>query len=114
GPPTTEHDISETAARAADMRSPIQQVAILRDFHLRGAVSHYGALRQALAGHDLAVVHGVHSLAQAAALDDGVPMATAVFDPVLLPTASAPPAGMPNLGPFNRLGWRLLDGVLAR
>ncbi|HET8587235.1 MAG TPA: glycosyltransferase [Candidatus Limnocylindria bacterium] len=114
GPPTTDHDISETAARAADLQSPLRQVTILRDFHLRDAAAHYRALCHALAGHDLALVHGVHSLAQAAALDAGVPLATAVFDPVLLPTASAPPAGMPNLGTLNHLAWRILDGVLAR
>jgi UDP:flavonoid glycosyltransferase YjiC (YdhE family) len=113
GPTTTEHDISETATLAADAQSPIRQVAILRDFHLRDAGAHYSALREALRGHDLAVIHGVHSLAQAAALDAGVSFATAVFDPVLLPTATAPPAGMPNLGPLNRLGWRILDRVLA-
>lgn len=113
GPDTSEHDISETAAQAAAERSPVRQVAVLRDFHLRDAPAHYAALRAAIAGHDLAVIHGVHSLAQAAATDAEVPFATAVFDPVLLPTATAPPAGTPNLGPFNRLGWRLLDRVLA-
>jgi UDP:flavonoid glycosyltransferase YjiC (YdhE family) len=114
GPATTDRDISETARRAAAAGSPMGQVAVLRDFHLRDAAAHYAQLREALAGHDLAIVHGVHSLAQAAAADAGVPLATAVFDPVLLPTSTAAPAGMPNLGPFNRLAWRMLDRMLAR
>ena len=112
GPVTSPADIAETAARAAAARSPAAQVAVLRDFHLREAVAHYRQLRELLAGHDLVVVHGIHSLAQAAAADAGVPWATAVFDPVLLPTRTAPPSGMPNLGPMNPLAWRFLDRVL--
>jgi sterol 3beta-glucosyltransferase len=114
GPPTSAADIAGTAARAAAARSPMAQVAVLRDFHLRDAAAHYAALREGLAGHDLVLLHGVHSLAEAAVRDAGLHHATAVFDPVLLPTATAPPAGMPSLGPFNRLGWRLLDGMLRR
>jgi sterol 3beta-glucosyltransferase/vancomycin aglycone glucosyltransferase len=113
GPETTEQQVRETAALAARQRSPVAQVAVLRDFHLRDARAHYTALRQLLPGHDLALIHGVHSLAQAAATDAGVPFATAVFDPVLLPTSTAPPVGMPGLGPFNRLGWSLLDRILS-
>ncbi len=112
GPATSAADIAETAAHAAAARSPAAQVAVLRDFHLRDAAEHYRQLRSVLAGHDLVVVHGIHSLAQAAAADAGVPWATAVFDPVLLPTRSAPPSGMPNLGPMNFVAWRLLDRVL--
>ncbi len=112
GPATTAHEIRSTAAAAAAMRSPMAQVAILRDFHLRGAVAHYRDLRETLAGHDLVVVHGIHSLAQAAATDAGARWASAVFDPVLLPTRSAPPAGMPNLGPANPILWAFLDRSL--
>ncbi len=113
GPPTTLSDIAQTARQAASA-SPLDQVAVLRDFHLRNAAAHYRRLLELLPGHDLVLLHGIHSLAEAAARDVGLPRATAVFDPVLLPTASAPPAGMPSLGPFNRLGWLLLDRMLRR
>ncbi len=112
GPATTNADIAQTAVRAAAERSPTAQVAVLRDFHLRDAGQHYRQLRELLEGQALAVIHGIHSLAQAAADDAGVPWASAVFDPVLLPTASAPPAGMPSLGPLNGLAWRMLDRML--
>jgi UDP:flavonoid glycosyltransferase YjiC (YdhE family) len=36
-----------------------------------------------------------------------------VFDPVLLPTSTAPPPGMPSLGPLNRVAWSMLDRMLA-
>jgi UDP:flavonoid glycosyltransferase YjiC (YdhE family) len=114
GPPTTTADIAATAAGAAAAGSPIAQVSVLRDFHLREAAAHYTALRERLSGHDLVLLHGIHTLAEAAVRDGGLPYATAVFDPVLLPTATAPPAGMPPLGPLNRLGWRLLDAMLRR
>jgi sterol 3beta-glucosyltransferase/vancomycin aglycone glucosyltransferase len=114
GPPTTTADIADTAARAAAAGSPMAQVGVLRDFHLRDAAAHHAALRERLVGHDLVLLHGIHTLAEAAVRDAGVAYATAVFDPVLLPTATAPPAGMPSLGPFNRLGWRMVDGMLRR
>ena len=114
GPATTADDVRRTAAEAARRTSPLDQVAVLRDFHLRDAAAHYRRLAGVLPGHDLAIVHGIHSLAEAAARDSGLPWASAVFDPVLLPTASAPPSGMPPLGPLNRAGWWMLDRMLRR
>ena len=109
-------DPSRIAAVAADVasRGPLEQVSVLRDFHLADGEAHYRRLVELLPGHDLVLLHGIHALAHAAALDLGLPWATAVFDPVLLPTASAPPPGMPSLGPGNRLLWGMLDRLLAR
>jgi sterol 3beta-glucosyltransferase len=113
GPHADPARIAAVAAEAARHR-PMEQVAILRDFHLADGEAHYRALRQLLPGHDLVVLHGIHALAHAAALDAGLPWASAVFDPVLLPTASAPPPGMPSLGPVNRLAWWMLGRALRR
>lgn len=109
-------DPARIAAVAADAaaRGPMDQVAVLRDFHLAHGEAHYRRLRELLPGHDLVLLHGIHALAHAAALDAGLRWATVVFDPVLLPTASAPPPGMPSLGPANRLLWAVLDRALAR
>jgi sterol 3beta-glucosyltransferase len=112
GPHADADRIASVAAEAAG-QGPMEQVATLRDFHLADGEAHYRRLRDLLAGHDLVVLHGIHALAHAAVLDLGVPWSTAVFDPVLLPTASAPPPGMPNLGPLNRLLWSILDRALA-
>lgn len=60
------------------------------------------------------LIHGIHSLAHGAVLDAGLRWASAVFDPVLLPTRSAPPPGMPSLGPANRLLWMGLDRAMRR
>jgi sterol 3beta-glucosyltransferase len=114
GPHADPDAIRLTAERAAAEANPIRQVEVLRDFHLAHAPAHYRALLDALDGRDLVVLHGIHSLAHAAVLDLGARWASAMFDPVLLPTRSAPPAGMPNLGPLNGLGWWLLDRMLAR
>ncbi len=113
GPHADPGRIAAVAAEAA-ARPPLDQVAILRDFHLADGEDHFRRLRALLPGHDLVVVHGIHVLAHAAVLDAGMPFATAVFDPVLLPTRSAPPPGLPPLGPFNRVAWWVLDQVLAR
>lgn len=109
-------DLARIAAVASDaaQRAPLEQVAVLRDFHLADGEAHYRRLRELLPGHDLVLLHGIHSLAHAVVLDLGLNWATAVFDPVLLPTASAPPPGMPNLGPGNRLLWGMLDRMLGR
>ena len=114
GPPTSREEIAETASRAAAAGSPLAQVAVLRDFHLRDAADHYRRLREVLPGNDLVVLHGIHTLAEAAVSDAGQAWASAVFDPVLLPTATAPPAGMPSLGPLNRVEWWILDRMLRR
>lgn len=112
--PHADPDRIAAVAAEASRQAPMQQVATLRDFHLADGEAHYRRLRDLLAGHDLVILHGIHALAHAAVLDVGVRWATAVFDPVLLPTASAPPPGMPNLGPLNRVLWGVLDRVLAR
>ncbi|HET6745546.1 MAG TPA: glycosyltransferase [Candidatus Limnocylindria bacterium] len=114
GPPTTWQEIAQTAHRAAAASSPLAQVVVLRDFHLRDAEDHYRRLLELIPGHDLVLLHGIHSLAEAATRDLGTRWASAVFDPVLLPTGSAAPAGMPSLGPFNRFGWWMLDRMLRR
>ena len=114
GPSTTDEDVRRTAAAAAAASSPLAQVAVLRDFHLRDATGHHAALREALRGHEAAVIHGIHALAVAAARDEQLRHATAAFDPVLLPTRTAPPAGMPNMGPLNGLAWWMLDRALSR
>ena len=113
GPHADPARIAAVAAEAAQ-RGPLDQVAVLRDFHLADGEAHYRALLGLLPGHDLVLIHGIHALAHAAALDANVRWATAVFDPVLLPTASAPPPGMPGLGPLNRVAWAMLDRALAR
>jgi sterol 3beta-glucosyltransferase len=113
GPHADPARIAAVAAEAAGQR-PLEQVAVLRDFHLADGEAHYRRLRALLPGHDVVVVHGIHVLAHAAVLDAGVPFATAVFDPVLLPTRSAPPPGLPPLGPLNPMAWWMLDRLLAR
>jgi sterol 3beta-glucosyltransferase/vancomycin aglycone glucosyltransferase len=112
GPATSREEIAATAQRAAAAGSPLGQVAVLRDFHLRSAADHYRQLQEVLPGYDLVVLHGIHTLAEAAARDAGLAWVSAVFDPVLLPTAASPPAGMPALGPLNRLEWWVLDRLL--
>lgn len=113
GPHADPARIAAVAADAAS-RGPMDQVAVLRDFHLADGEEHYRRLRVLLDGHDLVVLHGIHALAHAAVLDVGARWATAVFDPVLLPTATAPPPGMPSLGPLNRAAWAMLDRMLSR
>lgn len=113
GPHADPARIATVAADAAS-RSALDQVRVLRDYHLADGEAHYRQLREILPGHDAVLIHGIHSLAHAVALDTGLRWASVVFDPVLLPTATAPPPGMPNLGPANGLGWWMLDRMIGR
>ena len=113
GPHADPARIAAVAVEAAQ-RGPLDQVAVLRDFHLADGEAHYRALRGLVPGHDLVVIHGIHALAHAAVLDAGVEWASVAFDPVLLRTATAAPPGMPGLGPLNGVAWALLDRALAR
>jgi sterol 3beta-glucosyltransferase/vancomycin aglycone glucosyltransferase len=113
GPHADPKRIAAVAAEAA-RRGPMDQVAVLRDFHLADGAAHYRRVRELLPGHDLVLLHGIHALAHAAALDAGLRWATVTFDPVLLPTVTAPPPGMPSLGPANRILWGMLDRMLQR
>ena len=61
GPPVSRQEIADTASRAAAAGSPLAQVAVLRDFHLRHAADHFQQLRDILPGHDLVVLHGIHT-----------------------------------------------------
>ncbi len=103
----------DAVALAAAGRNPMEQVKLLRDFHLADGVAHYRRLRTLLAGHDLVVIHGIHSLAHAVVLDLDARWASVMFDPVLLRTPGLPPPGVPNLGPLNPLLWDVLERMLA-
>ncbi len=50
GPPVSRQEIADTASRAAAAGSPLAQVAVLRDFHLRHAADHFQQLRDILPG----------------------------------------------------------------
>lgn len=113
GPHADSGRIVAVAADAA-ARGPLDQVEVLRDFHLADGEAHYRRLRELLPGHDLVVLHSIHGLAHAAAVDLGLRWASVVFDPVLLPTRTAPPPGMRSLGPANSILWGMLDRILAR
>ncbi|MGH2417420.1 MAG: glycosyltransferase [Candidatus Limnocylindria bacterium] len=113
GPHADPARIDAVAADAAS-RGPMEQVAVLRDFHLADGEAQLRRLRELLPGHDLVLIHGIHALAHAAVLDEGLRWATVVFDPVLLPTKGGPPPGMPNLGPANLALWWMLDRALSR
>lgn len=110
-----DHDAAaiDSLARAAAGRSPMDQVRLLRDFHLADGVAHHRRLSELLGGHDLVVIHGIHSVAHAAVLDLEAAWASVMFDPVLLRTPGLPPPSMPNLGPLNPLLWGTLERMLT-
>ena len=62
---------------------------------------------------DIMISHFLAHPMKAAALKTDTPLATVILYPGFVPTAFAAPPGLPNLGrQFNRLGWKLVRGVL--
>lgn len=101
--------------KAAAAASPLKQFEILRDFHLYEGQRHYQDCQEQTQGFDLAICHGIHTLGQAAVMDNGLRWVGVILDPSLLPTACVPPGSMPNLGrTANRLLWQVMDRSLAR
>ena len=72
---------------------PLEQVAVLRDFHLADGEDHYRRLRELLPGHDIVVLHGIHALAHAAVLDADLPWAHGDLRPGPAADAQRPSAG---------------------
>jgi len=115
GNPVTQAQIRDTAERVAQVHSAMKQVQILQRFHLAGAREQYEDCRAATRGFDLAICHTIHTLGQAASMDNGLPWVGVRFEPTLVPTAYAPPMMMPNLGQrLNPLLWRALERGFAR
>jgi hypothetical protein len=84
----------------------MDQVAVLRDFHLADGAAHLVSLRELLAGFDLVVLHGIHALAHAAVLDLGVPFATASSNGALGPGTWSGDRGRPRDRHHDRTGAR--------
>ena len=62
---------------------------------------------------DVMISHFLAHPMKAAALKTGTPLVTVILYPGFVPTALAPPPGLPNLGRWlNRLGWKLVRRVL--
>ena len=115
GNPVTQAQIRDTADRVAQVHSAMKQVQVLQRFHLAGAQKQYEDCRAATRGFDLAICHTIHTLGQAASMDNGLPWVGVRFEPTLVPTAHAPPTMMPNLGQrLNPLLWRALERGFAR
>lgn len=89
GPHADPARIDAVAAEAA-ARGPMDQVAILRDFHLADGEAHARRLREILPGHDIVLLHGIHALAHAA-VNAGLaePALIAAADPAMRDAARA-------------------------
>lgn len=62
---------------------------------------------------DVLISHFLAHPMKAAALKTSTPLVTVILYPGFVPTAFATPPGFPNLGRWlNRLGWKLVRGVL--
>lgn len=61
---------------------------------------------------DIMISHFLAHPMKAATLKTGIPLVTVILYPGFVPTASAPPPGLPNLGQWlNQLGWKLAQSV---
>ncbi len=110
GPPIDQETIQAVGEKAAREKHPLKQMAVLRDFHLLDGRDHYNRCREATKGFDVAVCHALHTVGQAAVMDNGLPWLRVMLEPSLLPTVYAAPTPLPDFGRhLNRLLWYLLE-----
>lgn len=106
--PETLEVALHTYASSADSLDPLK---VSRDLVARAFNPHldllYEAALELCEWSDFAVWHYSCWYTLAAALKTGRPHAAVHLFPGLAPTRHAPPAGMPNLGRFNQMLWRL-------
>jgi UDP:flavonoid glycosyltransferase YjiC (YdhE family) len=115
GPPIDLETIQAVGEKAARENHPMKQMEVLGDFHLLDGRDHYYRCREATKGFDVAVCHALHTIGQAAVMDNGLPWIRVMLEPSLLPTIHAAPMPLPDLGRYlNRLLWYLLERLLAK
>jgi UDP:flavonoid glycosyltransferase YjiC (YdhE family) len=115
GPPIDQETIQAVGEKAAREKHSIKQMEVLRDFHLLDGREHYNRCREATMGFDVAVCHAIHTIGQAAVMDNELPWIRVMLEPSLLPTVYAAPTPLPNSGRhLNRLLWYLLERLMAK
>lgn len=104
-----------TAARGADSVDPLK---LSRDLVARAFEPHlelfFQKALELCAQSDLIIWQYSAWYARAAAQQVGIPDVSVQLFPGLAPTRFAPPPGLPNLGPLNRLAWSAAAFALDR
>ncbi len=111
--------LDQHGAYIARWGMPLSGAGLLRLYFGRYTIPHLAALFEAvdveLADADLLVSHPAASLVGAMSCERrGIPWIVGDLFPMLVPTATAPPAGVPNLGRWgNSAVWRLGQSRVA-
>lgn len=115
----TPPDVSAASLRArwerVERAGPARQLdLVIREFFLDDAERRYETCLATLRGADVAVCHSLDFAGQQAARTAGIPVASVVFCPGVLPTAVASPLHGRSFGRIaNRLLWRTF-GLASR
>ena len=110
-----ESDLAEAVERMAAKGDAFRSVRLLiEDYLAPGIAGNYEDLKPLARQADLVLSHFVQPAGAMAAEAEGVPYATAVLAPHVLPTRLGPPGPMPNLGPLNGMAWWLAEQVFER
>lgn len=105
--------LHQLAVEVFSDRSPIRQLERIMKALLEPSFAGLAAsARDDAAWADVLVTHALALPLSVAAEAARKPLAI-LYPVLLLPTRELHPAGLPNLGPFNRLGWWLLRRILA-
>ena len=101
-PAPSDEDVRRTAAAAARPRRHSRRSACCATSTSAMRPATTPRCARPCAGHEAAVIHGIHALAVAAARDEQLRYATAAFDPVLLPTRTRSAGGNAEPGDAQR------------
>lgn len=109
-------ELAEIRRSVIEAGHPVKQARVIVKRLLDPVVPEmYRASHELVADSDLVVGHFFHYPLRAAAELAGVPEVSVTLAPVLIPTATMPPEGVPDMGPrWNRFFWRVAEFTLDR
>jgi sterol 3beta-glucosyltransferase len=112
----SEEHLNDIGKRLIETSKPLDQLKLIYDEMFEPGVAAMYETAQGLCDeNDLLIGHFIHHPLHTAAEKSGKPYLTVTLNHFGIPTRLAPPAGMPNLGPwFNGLAWKFSEKMLNR
>jgi sterol 3beta-glucosyltransferase len=113
---SSEEHLNDIGKRLIEATRPLEQLKLIYDEMFEpGVAAMYETARGLCDGNDLLIGHFIHHPLHTTAEKSGKPYLTVTLNHFSIPTRFAPPAGMPNLGPwFNPLAWKFSEKMLNR
>ncbi len=115
GPPIDMDEMRAVRTRLQELHPLGQLDFLVREVFLKDGRRFFEDCRREARGFDLAVCHYLDFLGQQAVIAAGIPWASVVLCPGIIPTDHHGPMTLPNLGILaNRMQWKLFNALKRR